>query len=1237
MSFNLYSLTLQPPSSISQAVGGSFSSPNAHEFCVVRGESMLEILEQNSKTGKLQTLYRENVFGKVRSLASLRLNGHRHDLIVLTSDSGKLSILRFTTGAAAGGGFERLYCESFGKSGVRRAVPGEYIAVDPQGRCLMIAAVEKDKLVFGTNRDSEDKLFVASPLEAHRANSITFALAALDVGFDNPVFAALESQYEAPTSGGGGGGVERQIVLYEVDLGLNHVVRKFQRRVSNTANHLIALPDGQGVLVCSEDGLERISLKDSSTGQGTYVAIPRRELDSPVSSPVLVVASAVFKNKDTVFALVQTERGDLFKFDSSTTSSELVYLDTVSPSKRICISRNGLLFVAAEFGNHELYEIASMPQGSNMRTFTPQSDLINLERVDHLQSSAPITQFKVSDLAKDAGVNQIYTLCGRAHQSTLRVLRQGLPVTERGLIRFPMAKTDACRGVWTVQASNPSLSYVVLGFQDSTKVFCARNEMISDTEVRDVMEEDSSVGKFIKDHCTIACGNWTSNGGEMLQITTMGWRRVNLETGEVISSFSLPAGSQKKIDVASVTATQFCFAVTGGGVFYFEADSQGVPRETGRMDIGLDVACLDCERQLLAIGCWDNSVRMFQLPRMEALSSQKFPVRPFSVALIRESSAMRLEIGLVNGVLVRSVLDLGHSAGIVDTRSHVLGSKPVKLQPVWVNGKGGERQRVVLCCTSRVWLAAGSGTSPCPLSYRGCEFAAQYTSPSFQGLEGLVLFGPRNVLSLACLEGLLLGEGNDLPRFNHDSFGLDRTPRRLIKHPKMDAFVIIEGDADSFPSIPVSLAKGINATGNVSANSKPMSKRPKSNQNADDMDMDEDDDGSASVGDTSSIPKDDPIMDPELAQFHRVGYPKQAKSTWSSCIRIIHPFSGATLQRIQLPVDEMAVSLEHCRMNGEDYVFVGSVTGLVFHPLRTLEQCQIHTYKVIPTTNKLELVHLTKVEDIPSALCFFDGRLLCGSGNGLTLYELGKQKLLRKCEARNLPSLVAFIKPVTGDRLVVGDANDSVVFVSYSKQENSFAVFADDVFNRMCTVGEMVDNNTCAVGDKFGNLTVLRLPIGATGLDPKSRAAQARSSLWEAGGSSGLAPHKLEVLSHFYVGEVITAIQRVTLAPGRSELLLYGTVNGTVGSLTPFTSREDLDFFALLELVMRRHFGGLVGRDHLQFRSYFFPVKSTVDGDLCEHFTKLSLPMQQRVAKDMDRTVEDIARRLEEQRWQVMW
>lgn len=60
--------------------------------------------------------------------------------------------------------------------------------------------------------------------------------------------------------------------------------------------------------------------------------------------------------------------------------------------------------------------------------------------------------------------------------------------------------------------------------------------------------------------------------------------------------------------------------------------------------------------------------------------------------------------------------------------------------------------------------------------------------------------------------------------------------------------------------------------------------------------------------------------------------------------------------------------------------------------------------------------------------------------------------------------------------------------------------------------------------------------------------------------------------------------------------------------MLPFTSREDVDFFQHLEMHMRQEAPPLAGREHISYRSAYFPVRDVIDGDLCEQFSQASAP-----------------------------
>ena len=46
----------------------------------------------------------------------------------------------------------------------------------------------------------------------------------------------------------------------------------------------------------------------------------------------------------------------------------------------------------------------------------------------------------------------------------------------------------------------------------------------------------------------------------------------------------------------------------------------------------------------------------------------------------------------------------------------------------------------------------------------------------------------------------------------------------------------------------------------------------------------------------------------------------------------------------------------------------------------------------------LELLHKTKLDDVPFAIMAFQGQLMVGVGKALRIYEMGKKKLLWKVE-----------------------------------------------------------------------------------------------------------------------------------------------------------------------------------------------------------------------------------------------
>ena len=93
---------------------------------------------------------------------------------------------------------------------------------------------------------------------------------------------------------------------------------------------------------------------------------------------------------------------------------------------------------------------------------------------------------------------------------------------------------------------------------------------------------------------------------------------------------------------------------------------------------------------------------------------------------------------------------------------------------------------------------------------------------------------------------------------------------------------------------------------------------------------------------------------------------------------------------------------------------------------------------------------------------------------------------------------------------------------------------------------------------------------------------------------------------------------------------------GAIGAMLPIISRDDLEFLVHLEMFIRQEAPSIWGREHIQYRSYYTPVKEVIDGDLCEDFGKLSPELQKSIADQIERPVTEILKKLDELRNKIL-
>ena len=1368
-SLSLYQLPLQSPTSIPLHVVGSFSRPRVSEVVAVTASTHLSLYRLDDSSGALQLLSSTPLFSEVLALTAFRFLSSPLDFVVLTSDSGFLSIVAWDDRQRR---FVSVQQELLGKTGMRRGTPGHYLCVEGKGRALMVAALEKAKMTFILNRDPTSAaaaanatsatavhlsgLTISSPLEAHKSNVLTLSLSSVDVGYDNPTFVALEAEYgqeERTREEEERGELRLLLSYYELDLGLNHVTRKFTERVDPSAHLLLPVPgppDGPGglLIVCESyvvyhpyDPLFSQPAASSSSpfpflsSSSLRAFFPRRHgLD--LNPTLLVIASSLHVQKGLYFLLLQSEHGDLYKV--TLTASEdgrrvvgvtVAYFDSIAPSTSLSVLRSGHLFSASESSSHVVYQIVGLEDSgeadfvysdSSMTDEAVQGGLVffharptprNLLEVSSLPSMHPILDLKVSDPAQMTLANipvtdttpVIYVLCGKGNRSTLRTLRYGLQLTELALSDLPALPT----AVFTVKTTPGAEfdTYIIVSFTLVTIVLSVGEQV---TEVSDSGLLDGVQSLFVS----------SLSDGSILQVHAGGLRHVRGSTR--IQEWKPPG--KKQIALASGNERTVVVCLSGGEIVYFEMDRHGAMIDMYRKDLMNDIAALaiapveagKMRGRWVVVGGYDATVRVFStdptsplqqmsvlavngqvsslllLPstsedaQEEALDAAQLDGQTPS-AVPSLSSSLYLYTGLATGVEIRSHLDT--TSGLLsDHRKRFLGLRPLQLQRVQHRGVGA-----VLALADRAWLdyslplqsASGAqGRQLLPLSYDPIDAAAAFSSP--QCPEGLVAI-VGSTLRILTLDGPDGGRGGESPFFSH-SVPLTFTPRKMDIIPSSQHLVVLETDHNAYTrreraELERLIREDAGGEEDKASDGGDGPVQPSNTSAAEKKEKEEEPTNAAPSPSPSPLPPSSAAAD-ERKGADQLSAPYAGEGRWGSCISVHCPPFLPPRPPFVLELDDNEAAFSLCVLQfdaaayGNDFFLaVGTAKDLQLSP-RKVSCGFIHMYAIGHSQQqpqgggetggsvgdvRLRLLHKTQVADVPLCLAPFQRRLLAGVGRCVRVYEMGRKRLLRKSETKALPTACQSITPIPNtDRVVVGDLADGFTFLHFSPTQRQLQPFSDSSLPRFLTSQALLDRDTIAGGDKFGNVCVSRLPPAlqliksggggaAVDLDLQTLANRySKASVLSS--ANAIAPaHQLEELTAFHLGSVVTAMAKVNLhgtspsaansasgAPLHPSVLLCGTLSGGLHVFLPLVSVDEVELLTHLEMHCRAALPSLTGRDHLSFRSAFTPVKGVIDGEMVELFHRLSREKKRSIAEELVSSAGDIKKKLEEIRSRII-
>ncbi|CDO91890.1 unnamed protein product [Kluyveromyces dobzhanskii CBS 2104] len=1085
----------------------------------------------NVSEGTLELLGKWPVAASILTMTKLNMERCTHTILVMVTDSGNVSFWQFERDSLSRKVYVRtLANEPLSRSGIRRISPQYKIASDSQSRCVFLSGIERTKMCILTDWQ-RGKLVVASPVEIHRNRRVTLAFAACDVGLDNPVSVAVEVESETN---------DHFLSFYTMDLGLNTLmVQKEHLLEDKSINFVMQCPnfhqykmntrrnggetDEDSInpfVICGYDGY--LTLRDL---EGCYEVSVQLPVRNNVSSTI-IINGTVHKLKKDFFILMQSNHGDLYKVsivpdeESRDPVLEISHFDTIPPSEDIHIFKSGTVFNVSEFGTSYLSQFESLGENLDKTTsYTPgrrsfidaKTSLGNLSILDSLKSLNPLTSFHVSKSTP-------LTILAAANQSgSVTKLTSAVDFEELISTALPISASK----IWTLKVPRRQThSLLFLSMETSTTILKIREGTIED------FSGDSN--PFITDKSSLFVGTMLEKS--IIQVTRDCLLQIiEMQDGSYIKKLEWFPPAGVGILSAFCNETQLVVALTNHEICYFEIiqDSLNELQDRLKTDSTVNsIALLTNQKSgYCVLGCNDSSLQILNLQTKHPdfftiCAMQSLMSRPHSLLYIRDSSDLKIHIGLKSGVYMFSKLNINDGT-VFDVRTKFVGTKPVAVSLLdnidmncrddedddedeeEENGKNKLQFNKETSAFSSVVILNSS------VSWITYEVDGKITLRPINTSEGTVLrdvgtFITDNIKSNGCCSITTKGK-------------------------------LIIGKLENF----LSWGNWLNQEKFTIANGPPPSSTENSNDEGGEEDEKDEDDEMEEYEKfrylSQKIVQD--VTDPSLSYV----ISKTANNeTILSAIRDSALLTTDDGQSVVTISKETFCNVCSCN-------FGTNLKYLVFSThCGKLIVVQVRVKNNILQT---QIVHKTTVNSAITAMVPFGDKLACCLVGNIVLYALGKKQLLKRSISAMPPHItqVTAIDQWEGEMLAIGDIRESVTIFKYNSDDNSFIGVADDIVKRHVTAFKFIDSSSVIGGDKFGNCWVLRINY-----ESNSRVAPNIRTF----------DYFLETICHMYVNDTPMQFQIVKeISMSDRPAIIWVGLQGTVGCFVPLLTRKEQQLF----------------------------------------------------------------------------
>ncbi|KAK7284728.1 hypothetical protein RJT34_19480 [Clitoria ternatea] len=548
----------------------SSSKPSYLSKCVLRGSIVLQVLYAHIRSpssndvvfgketsielvvigedGNVQSVCDQPVFGTIKDLAVLPWNDKFRardpqlwgkDLLVATSDSGKLSLLTFCNEMHR---FFPVTHIELSNPGNIMDLPGSKLAVDSSG-CFIASSAYEDRLaLFSMSMSSGDIIDerIVYPSESegtanasrsiHRTSICGTIWSISFISQDsrqpskelNPVLAVIINRR---------GEILNELLLLEWNIKARKILVISQYVEDGPLAHdIVEVPNSGGLAFLFRAGdVLLMDLRDhrnpSCVSRTNLNVLPNAmEEQTYVEDSCKLYDVDVEDSSVAACALLQLGVYDPMCIDSDNGGANSGYkyvcswswepVNNKNPRMMFCVD-TGELFMIEVFFNSEgpkvnlsecLYK--GLPckallwvEGGYLAALVEMGDGVVLKLEDGrlcytnpIQNIAPILDMEVVDY-HDEKHDQMLACCGVAPEGSLRIIRNGINVEK---LHRTASIYQGVTGTWTVKmkVADPYHSFLVLSFVEETRVLSVG---LSFTDVTD------SVG-FQPNVCTLACG-----------------------------------------------------------------------------------------------------------------------------------------------------------------------------------------------------------------------------------------------------------------------------------------------------------------------------------------------------------------------------------------------------------------------------------------------------------------------------------------------------------------------------------------------------------------------------------------------------------------------------------------------------------------------------------------------------------------------------------------------------------